>query len=137
MARLSVVNTVFVFAILYTIAMTLGALLPPVEVKNAPSFFDKILHTGAHFGLCVLWILWCVLKKPSVVLPAYVTRFKKAVWLVFFLVLLYGVLIEILQGTITSYRTPDIYDVLANSSGALLAVTISFLVKSKLARLKL
>jgi len=44
-------------------------------------------------------------------------------------------LIEVLQGVLTSYREPDWYDILANTAGILLAVIIFLLFEKSLKRL--
>jgi glycopeptide antibiotics resistance protein len=38
----------------------------------------------------------------------------------------YGIVIELLQGSATTYRTPDVWDVLANSIGVILG-SLTFL----------
>ena len=53
------------------------------------------------------------------------------------LVILFGMLIEVLQGTLTTYRTPDWYDILANSIGVCSALLVFTLLKNFLKRLKL
>ena len=39
---------------------------------------------------------------------------------------IYGTVIELLQGSATTYRTPDVWDVLANSIGVILG-SLTFL----------
>jgi VanZ family protein len=38
--------------------------------------------------------------------------------------IIYGIIIEVLQSVITDYRTGDYFDVMANTFGVLLALTI-------------
>ena len=51
------------------------------------------------------------------------------------LAVLFGMLIEVLQGVLTSYREPDWFDILANTAGILLAVVIFLFFEKSLKRL--
>ena len=77
---------------------------------------DKMLHAGAYLFLAVLWKLYFVFKQPDF------QRYTSNLLWVAFASFIFGMLIEVLQGTLTSYRTPDWWDVLANSTGVVLAV---------------
>jgi len=82
---------------------------------------DKMLHAGAYLFLTILWAVYFITKRRDFV------RYRIDLYRVAVACFLFGMLIEVLQGTLTSYRTPDWWDVLANSTGVLLAV-IFFLV---------
>nr|WP_239000274.1 VanZ family protein [Hyunsoonleella ulvae] len=73
---------------------------------------DKIFHFLAYALLCFLWytVFYFKQNKPR----------KKAVLSAILLSVIYGIIIEALQGTITSHRSLDVYDALANSLGAML-----------------
>ena len=59
MGHLLVRKTLLVLAIIFTVAITIGSLIQPVQfIENPPTFFDKLLHAGAYFGLGVLWMLY-------------------------------------------------------------------------------
>ncbi len=73
------------------------------------SNIDKIEHILAYFVLTFVWLL--ALKKKT-------SKYKLVTVLSVFL---YGVLLEVLQMKLTSYRQGDVLDGLANSSGILLA----------------
>jgi len=80
------------------------------EVKNS----DKILHTTAYAILSLSWFFYFkpfknIRKKALLALGLFI----------------YGIIIEIMQSTLTTYRTGSFYDVLANSIGILIAL-ISF-----------
>ena len=77
---------------------------------------DKMLHAGAYLFLASIWMLFLIFKHPDL------QKYKANLLLVAFATFLFGMLIEVLQGTLTSYRTPDWWDVLANSTGIVLAV---------------
>jgi len=79
---------------------------PPIEI----TFLDKIFHSTAYFVLTLSWLF--ALRKN-----------KKKNYVVIAL-FLYGILMEFLQGWLTKNRQQDVYDVIANSFGILLAVLL-------------
>jgi len=126
---------IVILAVFYTIALTAGSLMRPVHIIDDPmSNIDKLLHAGAYFGLTALWIFWVLFKRFS---KAQATPSKK-LWLIVgaigLIAILYGVLMEVLQGTLTSYRTPDVWDILANTVGSVLALIacLVYINKSKM-----
>lgn len=68
---------------------------------------DKIKHAFAYFVLSYSWMLVFYQRGD-------LTKYRKILCLFLFL---YGVLMEVLQITITSYRQGDFLDLLANFSG--------------------
>ncbi|WP_232455883.1 VanZ family protein [Polaribacter sp. SA4-10] len=72
---------------------------------------DKVYHLFAYFTLTICW-LFTYYKKP------------KAKYIVIVSCIIFGIIIEILQGTITSYRTGDYIDIVANTAGVIVALTI-------------
>lgn len=81
--------------------------------KNGPSIsgIDKWGHGFAYFTLTISW-LFTFYKKPR----------KK--YYVIIACIIYGIIIEILQSKLTSYRTGDYLDILANTTGVLMALLI-------------
>jgi len=88
--------------------------IPKVHVWNA----DKIVHAGIYFVLA--WML-----------NLGFSRTRNIARIIFFIAAGYGLLIEILQGTCTSDRQFDWYDVLANSLGVLLFLGLKRFANSK------
>lgn len=90
--------------------VTIVSLIPldKLEVK-APLGTDKIVHIIMYFSIATL-ALW-----------SYSGTIKQTVKVLIF-VILYGILIEILQEYEPLRRSGDIYDVIANTIGALLGV---------------
>ncbi|WP_340960042.1 VanZ family protein [Polaribacter reichenbachii] len=78
-----------------------------VEIKN----IDKAFHSIAYFTLTAAW-LFSFYKKPE----------KK--YLIAISCIIFGIIIEVLQASLTVYRTGDFIDVLANSFGVILALII-------------
>ena len=110
-------KSAIVLAVLYTVALTAACLMslkdmPKVDVSNG----DKIFHFGAYAAFTVLWY------------AAFIFNFKlgkmKALLYATVFAVVFGIVIELLQDTMTDYRAMDIYDVVANSLGALLTALI-------------
>ena len=78
-----------------------------IKIKN----IDKAYHSFAYFTLAISW-LFTYYKKPK----------KK--YIIVISCILFGIIIEVLQSSLTIYRTGDYYDVLANSLGVLVALFI-------------
>ena len=108
-------NYFIYIALFFTVLITVGSLIPPkniVQVK-VPSF-DKVIHLCAYFVLALSWLL--AYSKKSYNVKHHLT--------VAFLVVVYGIIIEVLQGTITSVRQADVYDMIANFMGVLFALLV-------------
>ena len=91
--------------------------MPRVEVPGK----DKTAHFLFYFVLTLLWNF--ALQKK------YKNRALK--YIIVFALIFYGIVIEILQGFLTKNREADIYDVMANSAGALVALIFIFWLKNK------
>jgi len=123
---------VLILALLYTAAITYFSLIV-MNFKVSVGGFDptdKMLHAGAYLFLCVLWKLFFILKSTDF------TRYRPNLYWVAIACFLFGMLIEVLQGTLTSYRTPDWWDGLANSTGVLLAVIFFLVMAPTIKKLK-
>ncbi len=97
-----------IIAILLTISIAILSLIKiekqPIQVNG----LDKIEHALAYFILTLSWLL--ALKKSKI----------KAIFVII-CCFLYGIVIEALQVTATSCRSGEILDVVANSTGILIA----------------
>ena len=128
-----VLKTLFGFTIIYTVALTIGSLIKPVEIDTTLSYADKILHTGAYAGLTFLWLSVYQLfsSKKQILWTASYKYF-----LIMILIVIFGVIIEVLQGSITSYRTADTWDAIANTAGVLFGSIMFLLFFKKIMKLK-
>lgn len=113
----------FLAAVLWTIVITVACL---VSMKNfegisigAEEGADKYVHSLFYVVLTSLWMFYG-LKAFSV------SRFKTRLY-VFLGTVGFGVIIEICQGLFTTDRSTDFNDVIANTSGSLLAVLVFWL----------
>ena len=106
---------VFLISIIYTVALTAACLirlnnLPTIKVSSG----DKIFHFLAYLVLTFLWVNTFIYKF----------KWKKETAIIYgaTICIVFGIVIEVLQGSLTSYRSSDIYDVLANMSGVFVMV---------------
>ncbi|WP_035674208.1 VanZ family protein [Flavobacterium sp. 83] len=87
--------------------------IPVVKITN----LDKVVHAFFHLVLTLLWFFF--LKKQSNSLAIF-----KPLVFSFIISIFFGIAIEIAQTLFTTTRKGDLLDVLANLSGATLAVCI-------------
>ncbi len=121
----------FSLAILYTGIITwlsLAKVFIPINVRVEGS--DKIGHLLAYFVFAIVWFLFFFFSKRQS--RKFTTSF---IWAALF-GFAYGILMEILQATLTSYRSPDWKDVIANTSGIVLAVFLLIILKNKIVTYK-
>ncbi len=101
-------------AITYTLLIT-AALLTPIT--GAPKieipFADKIVHLTINAGLFVVWASYVFSGKTK-------TTKTYTLPLLFVCTLLYGILIEVVQGSFIPTRGADFFDVVANVCGLIL-----------------
>jgi glycopeptide antibiotics resistance protein len=115
-------NAIFSLAIGWTILI---AVLCLVKFTDLPSFgvsgADKYVHFTFHFVFTMLWgfYLWAKLNEITI------SKVGRVVILSF----CYGILIEILQEIYTKTRHADIFDVMANGTGALVSLFFFVLIK--------
>ena len=127
-----VARIILFFALIYTSAITYFSLIV-MDFKVSVAGFDptdKMLHAGAYLFLAVLWNLYIVFQNTD--FKRYTSNLLWVAVACFF----FGMLIEVLQGTLTSYRTPDWWDVLANSTGVVLAVLFFIVMAPTVKKLK-
>ncbi len=110
-----------IFALLITIAIAVVSLvklqIQQIDIDHA----DKYGHTIAYCVLTFFWIFhWQKTQKLT-----------KALLLSGVASFFYGIILEILQGTLTSYRTISYYDVVANTIGILLAIAFFYFFRKK------
>lgn len=117
-------------AVVYTIFITTLSLVQLGDLSvGSFSPTDKMLHTGAYFGLAFLWLFYYLMIKPE-------KKYRKGNLVISLLVVIFGMFIEVLQGTLTSYRQPDWADIVANTVGVILAWCIFAIFQKFLYRVK-
>ena len=94
--------------------------LPSLGVSGA----DKYVHITFHFGFVLLWGFYFRQRQIEILIPKIIRLVVISIF--------YGLLIEFLQETCTTTRHADIFDVLANITGATTALLVFvFIKKSK------
>lgn len=86
--------------------------MPSVGVKGA----DKYAHFVFHLVFTLLWSTYFFFLKGKVAL--------KNLLKILLISLIFGIVIELLQGEFTATRQADSFDVLANFFGASIAVIL-------------
>ena len=108
-------NALFV-AIAATIILAVLSLsaVPKLNLSLGIKAGDKYLHFIAYFGLSILWYFALRDKINEKV-------FKIVVPLG---LILYGIILEGLQSGLTTYRTGDVYDAMANTAGVVVGMIL-------------
>ena len=101
-----VVSIGLTIAILYLSLFNITDAKVNINIKN----IDKLFHVIAYLFLTISWLL------------AYNHQNRKNIILI--ACIFFGIIVEILQSTLTSYRTGDFYDILANVIGTVLALVL-------------
>jgi VanZ family protein len=116
-------DNAILIAIFFTISITIGSLVKSdVIAIEIVSISDKTIHFIAYFFLMLSW-LYVFFKKKS---------FSKNVKFIFIGCIVFGIIIEILQGVTTTHRTLSFLDVAANTLGVLFASTVFHFFEKKI-----
>ena len=117
----------FLITIFYSLALAAVSL---IKLKNVPDvgveFGDKIFHFLAYSVLTLLWFSTFIFKFKAVV--------RRAIMFSGLFSIVFGIILEALQGSVTAYRSFDVYDIIANTLGTLFTMLI--LIVSKRIRVK-
>ncbi|TYB72190.1 hypothetical protein ES677_10970 [Bizionia gelidisalsuginis] len=104
-------------SVAYTCVLLLASLLNVNSItQELPTNSDKVLHAMAHGILTSFWFLTLSVTFNIKVLKSVIYAAGAAI--------IFGVIIEVLQGTITQNRVTDFNDILANVLGTVVAVLI-------------
>lgn len=101
-------------------------LMPGKDLPNTGLWQQDKLGHMAVFGLLSILLYWGWAHQYSV---AFFN--KHLVWKVIIICALYGILLEVMQGTLTADRMFDPYDAIANTIGATIGGLISVKVWSR------
>lgn len=91
--------------------------LPKVEINN----IDKLVHFTFYFGFIILWYLYLNSNSKN-------TNSKMPL-ILFFVSIIFGIIIELLQQIVTTSRKGDILDVISNCIGAFTALIVIFFIQ--------
>jgi len=105
-----------IIAIVATISIAILSLsaVPKLNLGLGIKAGDKYLHFIAYFGLSLMW--YFALKD----------RINQKIFKIFVPLglIIYGIILEGLQSGLTTYRTGDVYDALANTAGVIVALIL-------------
>lgn len=95
---------------LYLGLLTWGSLASADTMRSLPRLgWDKALHALAYAGVCSMVLF---------ALTGYRASVAKRYWGTLVFAILYGALMEVGQARMFRGRTPELYDILANTIGA-------------------
>lgn len=94
------------------------SLMPPNNIAEAPKIphLDKVAHFIFYFVLTIL--IFLTLRKEN----NCIKKIKNIYIFSFVFAFLIGIFIELLQKTLTNYRSGDFYDALFNTFGIVVAL---------------
>ena len=105
---------IFSFSLFYTLVITVLSLVQLGDIpKLNTGFDDKIVHFLFYAIFCLMWFL-----------SFYSFKIKRSLFAASAFSILFGLIIELLQGEVSYYRTTDVYDFLANTLGTLTMATL-------------
>lgn len=108
-------NYFFWIALFWSFLVSYLCLTPSSDIPSISiPHFDKIVHSFFHFVFTILWYLFFEKQVKK-------SNQQKLLLVSVLLSLFFGIVIEILQSKITLTRSGDIYDILANFAGSILA----------------
>ncbi len=87
--------------------------VPKIEVENV----DKYVHFIFYFGFTMLWYLGLSTKFNTV-------KKEKIAAIALGIAVVYGIMIEVIQGMFTVSRNADVYDAIANTCGSIFAILV-------------
>ena len=107
-------DNAYLIAISLTVFIVYLSLDSFTQVYVPVNNLDKIFHGIAYFTVTISW-LFAIKKSHS--------SFKVKVIIAFF-VFCFGIIIEVLQSSLTTYRFAEFNDIIANSFGILIATVL-------------
>ncbi|WP_428743645.1 VanZ family protein [Tenacibaculum sp.] len=113
-------DKLIILAILISISIAIVSLIKLGKAPVKINHIDKLEHAFAYFVLTIIWLRALI-----------TTKINK--YFIVFCCFFYGIIIEVLQVTITTYRSGELLDAVANSMGILVALITynSFFKKNK------
>ena len=105
-----------IIAIVATVFLAILSLsaVPKLNLGLGIKAGDKYLHFIAYFGLSLMWYF------------AIKDRINEKIFKIFVPLglIFYGIILEGLQSGLTTYRTGDVYDAIANTAGVIVALIL-------------
>ncbi|GGK61990.1 VanZ family protein [Rufibacter glacialis] len=115
----------YALALGWAVVILIGTLLPAPVLPPAPKWdiltFDSLVH-AILFGVQLLLLLYAFHRDPAV---PQVT--KRHITGSFLFVVFFGILVEVLQGSMSMGREADPVDALSNTIGGVIGLGLWFL----------
>ena len=113
-------NSSYIKALIWATIIFIGSAISDDSLDGVKfiniSGLDKLIHFTWYFVLCLLALAGVTKQKGKLLISQLI--------LITIICLLYGGLLEILQGTVFNKRSHDIFDFIANCSGVLIASVV-------------
>ena len=115
-----------IFAYGYSAILLLLSLIKigPVIPKLGSDFDDKLYHATAYIIMGFVWGVYLLHQSK-----------RNYILLSFLIGALFGIIIELLQVTLTSYRSFDFFDIIANILGLCLGLIFVSILKNSIINL--
>ncbi|WP_461305413.1 VanZ family protein [Aureisphaera sp.] len=114
----------FYSGVLYTLIITVLFLLPAKDIPGmAIRFGDKWAHILVFLLLSLVWLLAAWLNEWL--------GTGRIIWVSFW-ALVYGIIIEVLQGGFFETRSADIWDIVADAIGILIGCFVFLMMKKRI-----
>ncbi|MAQ76470.1 MAG: hypothetical protein CL613_09080 [Aquimarina sp.] len=125
-------KTLLVGVVTYTILITLASLYRFIVSPFVLDFenSDKVLHFISYFIFEVIWFFFLYFSARISM------NWKRSLWTSGVVCFVYGILMELAQGFLTTYRSMDWKDAIANTTGIVFAVIVLIISSSVLFKLK-
>jgi len=107
----------YAIAVTFTIFIAIASLASLNDMKSLKisiSNFDKFLHLLSYFILTLSWFFATQGHAKKVRIQKYLI----------IILITYGIILEAIQGVMTTHRQADIYDILANAFGVILGAAL-------------
>jgi len=100
------------------------------HINEAPKHSDKLVHIFTYVLFTILWFVFFYILQPKT------NDFKQCLIKSCGLAIVYGIIIEVLQALVTSSRSADFNDFLANLAGIFCAVLVVYAFKKQFLKVK-
>tara|TARA_B100001167_G_scaffold129441_2_gene81110 strand:+ start:28746 stop:29132 length:387 start_codon:yes stop_codon:yes gene_type:complete len=114
----------------YTLFIAVICLMPMPHINEAPKHSDKLVHIFTYVVFTILWFVFFYILQPKT------NDFKQSLIKSCGLAIVYGIIIEVLQALVTSSRSADFQDFLANLAGTFTAVLVIYAFKKHFLKVK-
>lgn len=125
--KLSEAKTVFFISLIYSVFITIAFLTPLKGTANFKFFIppDKLIHLSFYTILAFIWNYYFSISKNNI-------KINQLITVVILACLIYGIIIEVIQELWVPTRGADVFDVLANLTGAILGSILFLNVKKRI-----